>query len=127
MFRAKGGTRKAVHPLEKRRRALRRACTDAEAVLWRCLRDRQVGGVKFRRQHEYGPFILDFYCHEFRLGVELDGAGHNEPAQSERDCLRDRVLASAGIRVLRFTNQAVLERREQVLTVVAHALAGARR
>ena len=61
--------------LLERARALRREATDAERLLWSLLRDRQFLGLKFRRQHPLGGYIVDFYCHEARLGIELDGGG----------------------------------------------------
>jgi len=65
-----------------RRRQLRRSSTDAEAFLWYHLRSRRLAGFKFRRQHPYGPFILDFFCAERNLAIELDGGQHFEPATS---------------------------------------------
>ena len=64
--------------LRDRARRLRRERTDAERTLWQRLRGKQLGGLKFRRQHVVGPWILDFYCPECRLAVELDGGQHNE-------------------------------------------------
>ena len=61
-------------------RQLRREQTDAEKLLWYCLRNRQLFGLKFRRQYPVGPYILDFYCHEYKLCVELDGGQHYESA-----------------------------------------------
>ena len=61
--------------LLERARALRREATDAERFLWSLLRNRQFLGLKFRRQHPLGGYIVDFYCHEARLGIELDGGG----------------------------------------------------
>jgi len=63
-----------------------------------------VGGVKFRRQHEYGPFILDFYCHERKLVIEVDGGQHAAPKNAAEDAARTLYLESHGLRVLRFTN-----------------------
>lgn len=105
-------------PLLEQRRALRRAGTDAEALLWRCLRDRQVGGVKFRRQHEYGPYILDFYCHERKLVIEVDGGQHAAPKNAAEDAARTLYLESHGLRVLRFTNLEVLQETDAVLARV---------
>ncbi|MCY1310873.1 hypothetical protein D9M70_611130 [compost metagenome] len=100
-------------------RALRRSSADAERHLWRRLRARQLGGLKFRRQHPEGDYVLDFYCQEKRLAVELDGGQHF--VEPERDRLRDSWLAGRGIQVLRFSSRealmettAVLERILQV-------------
>jgi very-short-patch-repair endonuclease len=90
--------------------------TDAEALLWRLLRSRQIAGTKFRRQHQFGPYILDFYAHEPRLAIELDGNGHALPEQVVRDAERTAFLESFGLTVLRFANTAVLQETEAVLT-----------
>lgn len=88
-------------------RDLRRVQTPAEVRLWRLLRNRQLWGFKFRRQEPAGPFVLDFYCPEARLAVELDGGGHNEPHQRARDRRRSVALSRLGIRVLRYWNNEV--------------------
>ena len=93
-------------------RVLRRNMTDAEQALWRRLRGCQVKGCKFRRQHPFGDFILDFVCLEARLVVEVDGGQHNESAQ---DLARDQALADAGFRVMRFWNNQVLNEVESVV------------
>ena len=110
--------------LLERRRALRQAGTDAEALLWHCLRDRLMGGVKFRRQHEYGPYILDFYCHERKLVIEVDGSQHAAPKNAAEDAARTQYLESHGLRVLRFTNLEVLQETEAVLARVLDEIEG---
>jgi very-short-patch-repair endonuclease len=105
-------------------RTLRHQITDAERALWRRLRDRQLGGAKFRRQHEFGPYVLDFYCQERCLVVEVDGGQHYEPEQAARDERRTVYLASQGLRVLRFSNLDVLRNLEGVLGVVWGAVVG---
>jgi very-short-patch-repair endonuclease len=84
----------------KRARRLRQALTGPEVGLWVRLRYRQLGGFRFRRQHPVGPYILDFYCAEARLAVEIDGPMHDDPDQIRRDARRDEWLAAAGIGVL---------------------------
>ena len=96
-------------------RELRQEATDAESLMWKLLRNRQLGGVKFRRQHPVGKYILDFYCFEFRLAVELDGGGHAEPSQARDDAERTQALEAQDIRVLRFWNSEVLGNPEGVL------------
>ncbi|MGQ9779219.1 MAG: endonuclease domain-containing protein [Bacillota bacterium] len=91
-------------------------------MLWGLIRDRQLGGAKFRRQHPVGPFILDFYCHEAKLAVELDGGVHTDPEQAKRDAERTKALEAEGIRVLRFWNHEVHERTEEVLAKIREAL-----
>jgi len=104
-------------------RELRVRLTDAEQLLWHLLRNRSFCGYKFRRQHPLGRYILDFYCHEELLAIELDGCGHGVEEQALYDAERTRDLAGAGIRVLRFWNSQVLTETESVLTALFEALA----
>ena len=94
---------------------LRRASTDAEQALWQHLRGRRLNGFKFRRQHPVEGFILDFYCPQAGLAIELDGGGHAEPLQAKRDRERTEALERAGVTVLRFWNDEVLRQRSTVL------------
>ena len=89
----------------KRARELRRQATPAERVLWRYVSRGQLG-VRFCRQMPVGPFFADFLCRELKLIVELDG--HSHDVQPERDRARDRYLAAAGVRVVRFANADVM-------------------
>jgi very-short-patch-repair endonuclease len=82
--------------LTDRRRNLRRNSTRAEALLWACLRKSQVDGKKFRRQHSIGPYIADFYCPEFRVIVELDGAAHTGLMAGERGRQTHRIPGKTG-------------------------------
>jgi very-short-patch-repair endonuclease len=89
-------------PLSRQRaRDLRKRMSPAEAVLWRCLRNQQLEGLKFRRQHPFGPYVLDFYCDGAGLAVEVDGLAHGEEAQRAHDLKRDAWLKSQGVRTLR--------------------------
>ncbi|HNT26453.1 MAG TPA: DUF559 domain-containing protein, partial [Anaerolineales bacterium] len=103
-------------------RELRQNATQAEQLLWELLRDRQLGEAKFRRQHPLGGYILDFYCHEARLCIELDGGGHLEEKQARYDEQRTRQLEALGVQVLRFWNRAVLQETEAVLQAIWEAL-----
>ena len=105
-----------------RARRLRRRQTDAESRLWHHLRARRLGGRKFRRQHTIDKYIVDFYCDEARLVIELDGGGHNEPGQRDYDRQRTVALEELGLRVLRFWNDEVLLQTELVLAVILEAL-----
>ena len=96
-------------------RILRVQLTDAEQLVWQILRDRRFCGIKFRRQHPFERFVLDFYCHEAKLVLELDGGGHNDHGQKAYDEERTKFLEDAGIRVLRFWNHDVLNNLEAVL------------
>ncbi|HVR62149.1 MAG TPA: endonuclease domain-containing protein [Polyangia bacterium] len=108
-------------PIE-RCRELRRAATDAEAVLWRFLRAHRFAGFKFRRQHPCGPFIVDFYCPRRKLAVELDGGQHFTLEGQAHDERRSRYLGQHGIEVLRFATDLVFRELEGVLAVIAEAL-----
>lgn len=105
---------------KKNSRSLRREMTDAEQLLWRHLRMRQMGGCKFRRQHPLGRYILDFVCLEAALVVEVDGGQHAENA--EQDLLRTMFLSQQGLHVLRFWNNDVLKDIESVKQVIWNAL-----
>jgi len=95
-----------------RARKLRSTLTDAERRLWYGLRDRRLGGLKFRRQHPHPPYTLDFYCEAANLVVEVDGGQHTE----ERDAARTAALEASGLLVLRFWNNDVLGNFEGCLT-----------
>ena len=103
--------------LKNRARELRSNQTDVEAKLWRRLRDRQVFGVKFRRQHPIGSYIVDFCCPTLRLIVELDGGQHAE--QNAADQARTCFLESRGYRVLRFWNNQVMTQLDEVLEEIS--------
>jgi len=103
-------------------RKLRKEQTDAERLLWGLLRDRRLAGFKFRRQHPAEPYVLDFYCHEAQLAVELDGGQHNEPDARARDRKRSAFLEQHGMHVLRFWNNEVFENTEGVLQAIYDAL-----
>ncbi len=102
-----------------RARELRSRTTDAEKRHWRHLRNRQLGGHKFRRQRPLGPYVVDFMCLEARLVVEVDGGQHSPDADRERDLY----LEKQGFRVLRFWNNEVLENTDGVLARIAEFLA----
>ena len=105
-----------------RRRDLRRLATEAERLLWRLLRRRQFAGVKFRRQHPVGPYILDFYSAERRLAVELDGSQHFTVEGQAYDGRRSAFLATRGVRVIRFTNREIFEEADGALEVIRRAV-----
>ena len=108
--------------LKKRARELREQDTEAEAFLWELLRNRQLEDVKFRRNHQFGDYICDFYCHESKLVVECDGDAHNTPERRELDRKRDIYLRSQGLTVLRFENSRVLKATDSVLEEIASHL-----
>ena len=104
-------------------RNLRQTATYAERILWERLRSRQLNNAKFRRQHPLGPnYIVDFYCAEKKLAIELDGSVHDSQTVWWGDGIRQRQIQFAGVRVLRFRNDEVVRHVEDVLTVIADAL-----
>ena len=105
--------------LKDRARELRKKQTNAEALLWELLRDRQLCDAKFRRQHQFGEYICDFYCDVAKLAVECDGEVHDSPEQKKHDQKRDAYLKSQGLTVLRFPNQRILQDPDSVLNEIA--------
>jgi very-short-patch-repair endonuclease len=105
----------------QRARALRQRLTDAEKLLWRHLRNRGLGGWKFRRQYPVGSFIVDFICVEKNLVIEVDGGQHAE--NEALDLQRSAHLNKMGYRVLRFWNNEVLQETEAVLEAIFAILA----
>jgi very-short-patch-repair endonuclease len=101
-------------------RELRRTMTLPEVLLWRVLRKRP-GGYKFRRQHPFGPFILDFYCSALRLAIEVDGEVHSMGDQPARDKRREAYLRTAGIRTLRFDAADIFNRMDAVARMILAA------
>ena len=104
-------------------RVMRKTPTEAEQLLWRSLRGRQVKGLRFRRQHPIGPYIVDFFCVAAQLAIELDGEIHDHKEQAAYDALRTDVLRQSGIKVLRFANADVLTRLEWVLEQISESVA----
>jgi very-short-patch-repair endonuclease len=102
----------------RRAAALRKNQTDAEKVLWIAISKGQLNGLHFRRQHPINKFIVDFYCHEILLIIELDGDIHNKPEVAERDEGREHELRRLGLHVIRFSNYEVLNNLQQVLAKI---------
>ena len=88
-------------------RYLRKVQTKAEEKLWQALRNGKLCDLKFRRQHAFDNYILDFYCHKIKLGIEVDGEVHNDAEVAAYDIVRTKNLNDNGITVLRFTNDEV--------------------
>ncbi|MBI4279562.1 MAG: endonuclease domain-containing protein [Armatimonadetes bacterium] len=106
--------------LQHHARRMRREQTDAERMLWSCLRSRRLEHAKFRRQFPVGPYIVDFCCMEQKLVIEIDGGQHAE--QAEADSHRTAYLAKLGYRVLRFWDNEVLTNASGVLDCIVEAL-----
>ena len=104
------------------RRGLRQKATPAERRFWTLSRDRRLAGIKFRRQHSIGAYVVDFYCHAASVAVELDGSVHDDPMRALYDTERQRVIEGSGVRVLRFSNEDVFEQPEYVVAVVVEAV-----
>jgi very-short-patch-repair endonuclease len=111
----------------ERARELRRQMSLPEVVLWQALRNVRLAGLRFRRQHPIGPYILDFYCPAARLALEVDGFAHDSIAEAYRDERRQAWLAQQGVRVLRIRASDVLrdERLEGVLLDIERVAAEA--
>ena len=108
--------------LKIRARVMRKHPTPAEAILWQRLRHRRVGGYHFRRQHPIVRYIVDFYCAEAKLVIEVDGSVHDEPDHDEYDVERQAFLEELGLRVLRFHNREVLRGIDEVVKAIANEL-----
>ena len=107
---------------KSKRVELRNSRTAAEATLWKHLQRRQLEGKKFRRQHSIGPYIVDFYCPECRLIVELDGQPHDEFIADVYEAERTKYFSQFGIKVVRFENRLVFEALEAVLATIRRQL-----
>jgi very-short-patch-repair endonuclease len=108
-------------------RNLRHRLTEAEALLWEKLRNRRLKGLKFRRQHPLDQFVVDFYCSDYQIAVELDGSIHDENEAQLYDAARTKKLEQSGINFIRFTNEEVLNDIHSVmrkLTEFVSALSG---
>ena len=103
-------------------RMLRKKDTWAEKLLWTWLRDRRFSSYKFRRQHPFGPHILDFFCLEAWLNIELDGSRHGFPNESRQDRERDARLAACGIKVLRFWNSRLRREKDAIRDTIWRTL-----
>jgi len=103
-------------------RSLRKNSTEAETRLWSHLRNRQLVGFKFRRQHPMGSRILDFFCEEAKLAIEVDGSGHSYDLKREDDLDREIELYEKGIRVLRISNMEIFENLDGVLNFIIYSI-----
>ena len=103
------------------RQKLRHNATPAEKRLWHNLKKSTLG-VKFRRQHGVGPYVLDFYCPERKLAIEIEGGVHDDVLRSSYDTERHAYLESQGIQVLYFENRALLETPDFVVELIRSAV-----
>jgi very-short-patch-repair endonuclease len=116
------GVRSKWRMSKAKARELRKNMTDAERVLWKHIRLKQLGGYKFRRQQPLGQYVVDFMCFEKRLIVEVDGGQHSE--QISYDSKRSQWLKNQGYRLLRFWDNEVLKNTEAVVEVIMKTLEG---
>jgi len=112
---------------KEKRRTLRQNTTKAEQFVWQRLRSRQVENCKFRRQYSVDYYVLDFYCPELRLAIELDGESHNSDEAIAADQARQAAIAALGIRFLRFTNQEIYAHLDAVIERIAETVRELRR
>ncbi|MFD2574430.1 endonuclease domain-containing protein [Spirosoma soli] len=117
---ARGGS--STPSIKELRRELRQNQTNPEIVLWEKIRNRQLDGKKFRRQHSFGRFIVDFYCHEYLLVIEVDGSVHNTLEARIDDAERELILQDLGLRILRFSNDDVMHHIDKVLSMISENL-----
>ncbi|MEJ5094625.1 MULTISPECIES: endonuclease domain-containing protein [Sphingomonas] len=117
-----GGAPRTLRPEVAQARSLRRQMTLPEVLLWQQLRGSQLG-VRFRRQHPVGPYIVDFFCASASLAVEVDGTAHDYGDRPARDAERDRFLSDNGIDVLRLCASDVLRDIGSVLAAIAARVA----
>jgi len=102
--------------------ALRKNMTDAEKILWKRLKDKGIFKVKFRRQHPVDIFVLDFYCHELKLAIEVDGEIHLSTEARGYDDGRTYELEKYGIKILRFTNEQIFENLDYVQNYILNII-----
>ncbi len=105
-----------------KRQQLRRNMTKAEFMLWQKLKGKQLEGVKFRSQYGVGQFVVDFYCPELKLAIEIDGDSHFQDGAQEYDWARQAFIESVGIRFLRITNDDVYKNLEDVLERIIYKI-----
>ena len=108
----------------RRAARMRRSLTPPEARLWLHIKGGGIEGLRFRRQHPVGPYILDFYCHAARLAVEVDGAGHDHASQIAHDERRTRWLLAQGVEVLRVRSTDVRDHLDGVLALILQRATG---
>jgi very-short-patch-repair endonuclease len=114
----------APPPTVKKARRFRKTMTLPEVLLWRRLRARALEGLYFRRQHPIGPYVLDFYCDDFRIAVEVDGSAHYLPGRPEHDQDRDAWLLARRIRTLRLPARLVLQDIDAALRTILFEIRG---
>ncbi|BFM38534.1 endonuclease domain-containing protein [Synechocystis sp. LKSZ1] len=106
---------------KEKRRQLRQNPTKAESIVWQYFKGKKIANCKFRRQYSIGPFVVDFYCPELKLAIEIDGESHDSLEAQAYDLNRQQYIEAFGISFLRFTNQQIYENAESVMmSIVDH-------
>ncbi len=105
-----------------RARSLRNAMTPIENILWNHIRKKRLSGIIFRRQHPIGQFIVDFYCHEAKLVIEIDGSIHDSDENKEHDENRTYELEKSGLKVIRFKNEEITDNIDEVLKILQNEI-----
>jgi len=100
-----------------KRRELRHKQTKAEEILWESLRNNKIG-IKFRRQYSLEGYVMDFYSPKAKMAIEIDGGQHYEKDGKEYDKVREEIIISAGVKIMRFTNEEVIGDLERVIGIV---------
>jgi len=114
----------ANHEVRDFAQFLRRRLSLPEGLLWRAIKGGKAYGLKFRKQHPIGPYVVDFYCHEARLCVEVDGASHGFGNRPQLDMRRDAWLAEKGIRTLRISASLVLDEVDDAVRMIVDVARG---
>ena len=104
-------------------RLLRNNMTEAEKIVWDKLKNRNVFKARFRKQHPIGSFIVDFYCHEYKLAIEIDGEIHLKTEVNEYDDGRSHDIEKLGIKILRFTNNEVFKNLNKLIVEILKTIA----
>ena len=107
---------------KEKRRKLRQNQTNAEELVWRYLRNKQMLGYKFKRQYSIDHFVIDFYCPELKLAVEVDGESHNNPEQGEYDIKRQKYLEKFNVKFVRIKDEDLIGNPNQALMKIENAI-----
>lgn len=109
--------------MKERRQVLRRNMPEAEVILWSRIRQKQIEGFRFRRQYSVGSYVLDFYCPELKLAIEVDGESHFHHDIEEYDKEREDEIKGLGIQILRFENNEIYKNLYGVLQMIDEKIA----
>jgi len=107
---------------KQKRRKLRQHQTNAEDLMWRFLRNRQLLGLKFRRQYSVSKYVIDFYCTEIKFAIELDGGSHLSPKKKNKDKIRQRNLEKYGINFVRITDDELFGNPNKAFNKIEHTI-----